>query len=196
MDALDVIEVIAEMSLFGQRLLNVYHLVADQPLDDADALADIGEYMDGLYTEANGVISAALAYTGIICRNLTENSPMGEISWPTLTFGGATGGSELPTQIAGLVTLPTAVSRRRGRKFVPGMVEAQLTGGLLESAAVAALADFGAYLLSGQSMTSGAGWFYRVVSLPLGPGTVSQATEAIVTNVPSALGRRRIGAGE
>lgn len=195
MDALDIILVTAKMIWLGQQVQNVFHLFGDAPLDDTDALNDIEEYMEALYTFVQPRMSDNLTFDSIVAQNLTAGTLMGERSWPTLTTGGLGVSGSLPSQVAGLITLPTAVPKRRGRKFVPGFNENDLTNGLFISALTDALEDFGAYLLSGHSMGSGTGWWYRVVSPTLGLGSASVPTAVVVTNVPSTLSRRRIGAG-
>lgn len=196
MDALDLIEVVADMLWLGQRVLNVYHLAGDQALDDSDVLTDVAEYMDDLYLTVDQLMSDALTFGSIIVRNLTQEEVLGEVDWPTLVNGGSTGANQLMSQAAGLVTFPTAIPKRRGRKFVPGFNEANLSSGLFDATLVSALEDFGEYLITPHSMTSGAGWRYLVWNGVIGVNSVSQPTEAIVTNVPSTLSRRRIGAGE
>lgn len=196
MDALDLIEVGVEMFLLGQRVLNVFHLVGDQNLDDGDAMADIAEYMDALYDTVDHTMSDTLTFGSILVKNLSAGTLLGSIGFPTLTGGTNGAGAELPTQIAGLVTLPTATPKRRGRKFIPGMVEGNLTAGLFTAGLVTAFGDFGGYLVIPHSMGSGAGWRYVVSTGTPGIGSTSLPTEAVVTNIPAALGRRRIGVGE
>lgn len=196
MDALDLMQVVAKMVWLGQVVENVFHLVGDQPLADDDAVIDIQTYMDDLYQPVAAEMSDNLLFDSIVIHNLTENVLLGEFNWPVLVAGSIAGTTALPTQVSGLVTLPTAIPKRRGRKFVPGFTEADLNSGLWTTAVTDVLEDFGNYLSIGQSEPSGAGWFYRVFSGTLGPGSASAPTGFVVTNVPSTLSRRRIGAGE
>jgi len=191
----DFMEVIAVMSFLGQTVENVFHWVnLLEEVNEDDALLDAATIMDNMYSVLTDVMSSNLAFVEVVVNDPQLGVSLGSIAWPTLTVGGETGVEVLPSQVSALLTMPTSVSRCRGRKFFPGMHEANLSSGLFNSDVTDDLALFGAGLLSGQSGEV-SNWQYVVKRSGL-ENTYVLPSAAIVTNIPSTLTRRRIGVGE
>lgn len=196
LNAFDLIQVVCTFAQAGQVLRNIYHLVSDGAINEDEVLPDVAEYFDELYDLIDAIQSDGLVYTDIAAMNLTTNVDYGTITWPTLTAGGLGAGGQLMTQAAGLLTLPTDIPRKRGRKYIPGLTEDHLSGGLFDSSVTNALGDIGDFLLQGHVYTAGPLWRYVVYGTTAAVTSARRPTAAIVTNVPSTLVRRRIGVGE
>lgn len=118
-------------------------------------------------------------------------------TWSTgLPLAGTAGGATLPGNVAFCVSFRTGLSGRsaRGRNFVPGLTEAQVTGNTVESATVNALVA--AYALLLNPVTTG-GYTWVIVQrrqdgvqLPAGITRNVGSVVAVDTNVDSQ--RRRL----
>lgn len=190
--ALDVIKVVARMAMLGQEILNVYHFISSDPVFDADVLDDLAQFMDDVYDTIDGVLVDNLSFVDLSITNETDGTDIGVVGWPALTVG-AVGADMAPTGIAGLVTLPTAFLGTRGRKFIPGISESNITDSVIIGAMVAFLQDYGDLLIAPfLGATSGEPWQYVVVDKD---GFARVPTEAIVANIPAYQRRRKVGVG-
>lgn len=191
-NASEVIKVVVEMALLGQRVLNVWHMVSSSPVADLDVLDDAAEFMDSLYTEVIAAMSTGLAFESVIVKNITADTNIGQTAW----VGNATGsnaGDPLPPGVAALLTLPTLYPKVRGRKFIPGWCEPETTGGLFSNASIASLLDMGLLALTVFTGTaSGQNWVFGV---PRSAGGFAIFNDALVTNVPAYQRRRKQGVG-
>lgn len=191
----DVVRVIAEMSYIGQRVLNVYEFLnIGSSVSDEEALLDVATIVDNLYALVAPDMSALLSFTSVLAKNLDTNTDLGQTGWPTLTVGAQSSANTLPTQVAGLITFPTDQPRVRGRKFIPAINDGDVTGGLIVGETLGDLVVMGATLLTALSGDNST-WQY-VVLAGGSPSNAKIPTDALVTNVPSTLTRRRIGTGE
>lgn len=191
----DFMEVLAVMTYLGQTVENVYHFVniLDEVNED-DALLDAQLVISNLYSIIDGVMSSAVDFTEIVVNDPQLGVSLGSIGWDPGVVGGETGAEVLPSQVSALLTMPTSVSRCRGRKFFPGMHEANLSSGLFTTDVTDLTALFGAALLNALEGTV-SNWQY-VVKRSIAEDTYVLPSAAIVTNIPSTLTRRRIGVGE
>lgn len=193
MDALSIIRVVADMTLLGQSILNVYHLVSTSSMDDDDGKGDLAVIMDNLYTLINGAVDTQLVYNAIRMFDVTDNQDLGIEPWPVLETG-ANSGSALPLGVAGLVTLPTDIPKVRGRKFFGGFTEESVVDGLLVSSTFDALVDVADFMLTAQTGDVSSNLWVFGVPTPVGGG-FQRVTSSLVGNIPAYQRRRKQGVG-
>jgi len=149
---LDVVRLTVKCSQFGEDMQNVFYVKSfgSQGIADALFLANAITWLDGAYDNIDQLQGDNITYDSIAAFNVTQDSPIGEDTWDTLTVGGDTTNQEYPRQACGLVRFPTATPRSQGRKFIGGFTELNYeSGGQLASALAAALAAFAADILDG-----------------------------------------------
>lgn len=97
----------------------------------------------------------------------------------------------LPHAVAGVITLPTAHPRRRGRVFIPGLTENQQVASDLEPGAVTSLTSFASALTT--VMTPGsANVSYHVLG---SDGLARPATTYVVNSLVGSQRKRKPGIG-
>lgn len=192
--ALDVIQVIAEMAILGQRVLNVYELLSPSAVSDVDLVDDISQYLEeSVYEVINPAIPDNLTYESIYFKNLTTNTDIGQFDWPLLTVGGSAG-EVLPLGVAALITFPTAQPKVRGRKFFPPFAETNLVDALWNTATVDLLSTVAGAIAGGfLGPISGDPWAFGVLN---SAGTFRPFIEGLTTNIPAYQRRRKQGVGE
>jgi len=189
-----IMTVVAEMAFMGQKVLNVYDLLnSGIEVTNTEALEDAGEFMEVLYTEAKSIMTTALEFVSITARNANTSVDVGATDWPTLTTGSISTNQFMPSQVSALVTFPTIYPKVRGRKFIPGIAESEVTDGLLVSSAISALEAYASQLL-GTYAAPNSSWQYTVLRNGT-PTTQAAPTTAIVRNILSTLTRRKVGVG-
>lgn len=137
----DVARVTCVMDIEGSSVQSVWHIKADgiDPSNDADSLAEFAARLDAAYDELTGFLTAEYDFDWIQAFNVTEDSPMGLISWPTLVSGDQVT-DNMPPAVAYNVLFPTDTARSQGRKFLgPFSVDARnalggVNGSLLTAA--------------------------------------------------------------
>lgn len=190
--ALDVIRVVADMTLLGQTILNVWHVISPSSVPDTELQDDIPEMMNEIYSQINGVIDNELTYDAIRIFNVTGNQDLGIHAWPVLTTG-STAGETLPLGVAALLTLPTDIPKVRGRKFFGGIVESVCTNGVFISNVTDALADIAAlvtvpYITAGHANA----WVFGIPTLANG---FQAFNSGLISSIPSYQRRRKQGVG-
>lgn len=193
MDALSIIEAVAEMSMLGQTVLNVWHAVSTDAGDDDDAMDEMAAKLDDLYSIVNGEMDASLSYVGINFKNITENVVMGTRTWPSLSTGGYASIDALPLGVAACISFPTGIPGVRGRKFLPAYTEGSLVEALWNAATVDSLEDFAVDAVAGWLGSTIVGpWVFGVVDKV---GAFQPYDSYIVNNVPAYQRRRKQGVG-
>lgn len=109
----------------------------------------------------------------------------------TPTFTPTDGTDMLPHAVAGVITLPTAHPRRRGRIFLPAMTEAQQDKSILESGAVTAFTNF-ANAITAVMTPGSANVSYAVLG---SDGVARHATTYVVNSLVGSQRRRKPGIG-
>lgn len=104
----------------------------------------------------------------------------------------------LPHGVAALGRIVTAVARRQGRTFIPGMTDANVVGGLLAAGMEADLVSYLGIFDTDISITGGLFSWCTFNVAPLSPvfETTSIAIQTVIANsLPSYLGKRKPGVG-
>lgn len=130
---------------------NVYHYVASfgSAYDDIDVFNPLLAQMDQVYTMLVDYVPGNTAM-GICTVDELAWDPV-ENEWgvarlvgqgtPTVTFVNAS--DPLPNQSSAVITFPTGIAGRRGRKFLPPFGEDQQTAGYMDVGLVADLLEVG-----------------------------------------------------
>lgn len=146
----DILRVTAKMVFGADQVQNVYHLRVDtsEDVDDDTMQLYVTEKIDAMYNWYQPSMCANVTFTTIELWNVSQDRPMGDWDWPTLTVGGASGDG-LPKQCAPLILFGTLTARSQGRKYMPTTNEAGSTsGGSLVSSVLADLGEFAAEVLT------------------------------------------------
>jgi hypothetical protein len=163
-------------------------------LTDADAKADLAEWLDDIYTEINTILPTSLDYVDIDFFNITQDAPMGVDFWPTLTTGNGGSAEVVATGVSYVITAFTNVVRAHGRKFFGPPVAGAIASGVFNSTAMAALAAAMAVWISPfNGGTSGEPWVPGIWSRTLSLFRVFR--DVVVRNVPGYQRRRKQGVG-
>lgn len=152
----DIIRVTAKMTYNAgvDDVQNVYHMKFDGPdMVDEDVHTMIAGYLNTAYDYIKGLSTTDVEFETIETWNLTQDRPMIENTWPTLTAGTGTGQSS-PQQGAPLCLFNTASPRSQGRKFLPPPTETVWEGDSISSTALAAIVNWANVILGGASYGS------------------------------------------
>lgn len=110
---------------------NVFTVDSDQP-DPPDA-PDVQGYLDTVYTsDVLGFVSSNWQSTGVAIESPTGTGQWQYVAETQLIYAGTSAGEMLPRQSAPVIVGITA-SRRRGKKFICGVIEGGQNGGLLDT---------------------------------------------------------------
>lgn len=188
----DIIQVVANLSLFGQAIQNVFHLFSHDGGTQSQVVDDVSDFMDDFYLIINAHMSDAVDYDSVRVKNVTQGLDYGEVAWPTLV-NGAYANDPLPNGVAALLTLPTNVAKCRGRKFLAGFGEGTTTDGLWVGSTLTDLGLAGDELLSDPvGVATGGDYTYGVVHKS---GAFVPYTSAIASSIPAYQRRRKQGVG-
>jgi len=175
----DVVKVTASFQWDDtEEFQNVFHVSHKGTAGVSDNLfhAEVEDWLESAYTTLLAYLSTKLDFASITTYNVTQDRPMYQTAWPTLTQG-SDAGDPLPTQCAALVSMPTGVKKVVGKKYVPGATETNsISGGSLSAAFKTALANFAAVII--------ADWVSGVITVRA--GTYNTIT-AVFNDVVSAL---------
>lgn len=146
----DILRVTAKLAYNSgvDDIQNVYHLqYVGATETDAVVHAAIATVLNTAYGEIIVRIPSTTTFESIETWNVTQDRPMVEDDWPTLTVG-QTASDPLPAQCSCLVLFDTNAPRSQGRKYLPFFTEGLSTAGILSGATLNDVADYIAVLLS------------------------------------------------
>lgn len=190
----DRIRITARMEFGGVNdVQNVYHVsgVGGASETDANFMAAIALFLDTQYTIINPFISNTITYLDVLGFNITQNLPLPPIGWPTLV-GGAGGGDATSPQVSPTVFWRTSRARSIARKFLPLGSELDVAAGILSTAFLAALANYGVAFVGGIPMGL---LNVRFITLNLITGLTATYENALVPVDTRTQRRRRRGVG-
>lgn len=189
----DFFRAVAEFSLLGQQILNVFHFTIAGAASDSDVVDDVTTRLDTAYSYIENRQSDDLAAVGVHVFNLTDDMDLGFVPFDTYIGGTDNTNDVLPPGVALCVTYPTLILKTRGRKFIAGIAENNTSGGLFTTAC---LDD--AILFAGITSTSwtGAGSGETFTWLvPRSAGGAAPIDSAVVRSIPAYQRRRKQGVG-
>jgi hypothetical protein len=153
----DIIRATAKMSINGEAVQNVFHFryQGDDDEPDQDVHDAINVELDDAYDIIDHVLCDVLDFDSIETFNITQDAPINESAWDTLTSGQSTAD---PTayQNSALVLFPTGTARSQGRKYIAGWAKTAMDNdSTWGSTVVSLLLTFGLALATGTTTTNG-----------------------------------------
>lgn len=114
------------------------------------ASAAVSSWITAMYTTSGllGVLSNALQLRRFILEHVDSNGKWIYDYETSLSIGGGVGTTPIPNQNAAVVIGVTA-SRRRGKKFIGGLISTQVVNGVIQSALNTPLVAFGSAWIAG-----------------------------------------------
>lgn len=139
----DIIRVTAKMEVVANANQNVWHAkITGGPATDAEVVTAFANGMNEIYNSLVGYMQTSSVFVSIAIWNVTQDRPLGDVPWPTLTTGGSASANSA-YQLAPLVKFNTLVARSQGRKYIPvRTVDAYEGGGIITAGELANLAAF------------------------------------------------------
>ena len=128
----------------------------------------------------------------------TDNEWDGKATVAGTSPAGAAAGAALPAPVAAVLRWPTLELRRQARKFVPGMIEANSNGDVMDGTLTAALVTSAAILdndISADGLTLRPCTFNDTVGSPRFETSSDFSTTSIVNLVYGFQRRRKLGVG-
>jgi hypothetical protein len=148
----DVLRVTAKMSSEAdQDLQNVYYWRGSGVgiSTDAQFATACRTELDNAYGYFDDQLADGVSFDSIEIFNITQDVPVGEYTWPTLSAGGSAS-DVLPEQTALLVTFSTAAARSVGKKFLGGWTEGNNdSDGTIASSLLTLILSYISTILSG-----------------------------------------------
>ena len=125
---------------------------------DDDFMSDFQTVMYSAYGYIDDIQSDNVAYLECQFYNETQERPMGTYPWDS-TPAGVLSAEALPLQCQGLALFHTFTKRSVGKRFIPGLTEAAVTGGqTLVTAAQTAIWNFTQVLITTKSTVLDTEW--------------------------------------
>lgn len=151
----DVVQITARLRYGGvDAIENIFYVRHEgtAAVDAATFITQAGLYMESCYTTLQLDLSDDVQYEDITYYNVTQDYPMGQEEWPSLTAGTATVDATA-TQVAFQVNFTTQIKRTQGRKYIGVLTEASVNaGGIVAPTTVTALKNFALAVLSNFSV--------------------------------------------
>jgi len=193
--AANILRTTVEYLLDGQILANVFHIDANEAIDEVvtNAILDVVE--NWVETDLMPSLADTLEATGLVGRDLTTITG-GLVERPFVApINGDSTSPVLPFNVALCITLLTDLAGRsyRGRSYMPGLTEGQVTYSEISSGAAAAFATNYIALVDDLSL---AGYELVVTSFQAGGAprvaAVSTPVTAVGANTVVDSQRRRL----
>lgn len=177
--------------------VNVLHFsvhTVPTPNTDANVMADLGALLSNVYTSVQAHIADEVKAIDLSFYNLTQDAPIGQITWPGSYDGGTATGEPLPTHDTALLLMKTSVKRTQGRIFLPTFTEAAQNGSNW-TAAVHTAVDAMASMLLIEQVGEEAGGEYQYGIYKRSTGAMVFPTSAILSDIVAVQKRRKRGRG-
>jgi hypothetical protein len=163
-------------------------------MPNEDAMDDLAAWVDDLYDVVDDIMPTQLVFVDIDFYNLTNDTPMGTLAWPTMTTGQAASNEIAASGVAAVITAFTSIVRVHGRKFFGPIVETLIDEGYLGTTVMTGMATvITKWITPFVGGTSGETWT---------PGVWRRATsgfaafrDAVVRNIPGYQRRRKANVG-
>jgi hypothetical protein len=194
---LDVIRATARMKWAGVvDVQNTFTAVlgSGTSISDEDAKDDLAAWLEDMYTITALLMPTNLTFEDIDYFNLTQDAPMGTLSWPTLVAGNGATTEIAATGVCAVITAFTNVVRVHGRKFFGPLVETVIDAGYLNSTVMTGMAGvITLWITPFTGTVSGETWAPGVWQRLT--GTFKTFRDAVIRNVPGYQRRRKAGVG-
>ncbi len=180
----------------AQNVFNAVVTGGSPPYDDEDITDDAEDWLDDMYANLTTVMSDEIDGNSVIVYEYDSgDDDWDEVGHNTWAFDPTAATEQLPRGSAGLVRLWTTDADVQGRKFIPGLVEANLVDGLYDAGLITDLLDFALdWLTPFVGAASGATFTPGIWSVV---GTVFKAAvdHYATSTIPAYQRRRKRGVG-
>lgn len=175
----------------NQNVFNCKVSGASPPYDDQDVLDDAEDWLDNMYLNLVAHMSDEIdGNTCIVYKYDAIGGDWDEVGSNAWSYDPTNVSDELPRGVAGLVNLFTTDADVQGKKYIPGLTEANIESGLLAAGTVTAILALGAdWLIPFVGAASGATFTPGVWSVAQTAFLV--AVDHISTSTILAYQRRR-----
>lgn len=176
------------------EIANVYHVqvTSGGGIDYDDAIADVGEYLEDIYTEIEPQLSSAMAADHFSLANLTQDTTVGAQDWAVPQVGDAAGDFVAPG-VALLSWARTLTPRVQSRKYWGVFGEAFMGLGLWSGTVQTACEA--AHQIHAGSFVGTNGLTIKGVAYNRTLETITQLTTVTSTLEPAYQRRRKRGRG-
>jgi hypothetical protein len=168
------------------------HYAGGSPISDDDAIDDMGEYLEGGYSELVSRLADDVTFLDYRVVNLTADVDLGYNPWPVLTAGTNVNDTLMPG-VAGLIRALTSNPGHEARKFVGPFSEGNTLNGTYQAGLVTALGDAGDAWYSPFLSTLGNSWQPVVYDRETTQKRVP--VSVVASGNPAYQRRRRVGTG-
>ena len=180
----------------NQNVFNCLISGGGGPYDDQDVADDAEDWLDNMYANFNTSMSDEIdGNETLVYKYDTVGEDWDEVTSNALTFNPVAAVDQLPRGVALLARLWTTDPDVQGRKFIPGLVETNVTDGLFTGAIITSALAFAAdwYLpfvgaATGANFTPGI-WSVVQKALLLGVDHIA------VSSIPAYQRRRKNNVG-
>lgn len=141
-EAFDIIKATCRLRVASlDDVINIFTFkMQSVPPTEADALTDIFEYLENIYTAVNSIIPNTVSYADITLFNVTQDIQIGIYPWPNLTTG-ASASAAVNNVLSMFMFARTGVKRAIGKKWMPLPNSGSGTGNTLNGTALTALTN-------------------------------------------------------
>jgi hypothetical protein len=177
-------------------MVNVFHcttVTVPGPNTNAALLADISEWVSRAYTSVQAHLQNDLVATDIAVFNVSDDSPVGVVSWSGGYSGGTGSGQALPLAVAALALISTTAKRTQGRLYLSGLGEGELNDSLWDATFVAAYAAMIDTIVDLDTETNGFQHVYGVWKRS--DGQMYAVSSIRIQTIPAYQRRRKPGRG-
>lgn len=199
-DAGDILRIVASMlwsdGNVNQNVFNAIVTGGGSPWDDQDIVDDAEAWLDTMYLNLTDHTSDSLAGNEVIVYKYdVAGGDWDEVSSQAWTWSPAASSDELPRGVAALVRLWTEDPDVQGKKYMPGMLEANTTDGLFGAGLIIDLllfaSDWYAPFAGG---TSGATWTPGIWSV-VQEAFIAAVDHIATSSIPAYQRRRKRNVG-
>lgn len=192
----DVLRAASRLHMDGHGdIVNVWYFQKTDigPTSDSDTMSDLSIYLDEMFDEIDNLISIDCDFIDINCFNVTQDKPLGNVAWDSLTSGTRTG-HPLPAQMAAFLQGNSGYSRNWARKFIGVFSENENdANGFIETILLTGLTNLAVRWLAGPVAATVGDWIPVVYYTKLAQWV--NVNEVIIRNIWATIRRRRAGVG-
>lgn len=193
----DVIRIAAKQTYASVHdIVNAHHFVViatPTPNTNVALMQDVSEKLSLAWDEIKADTTSGQVPAIIEGYNITQDFPLGQISWPGPYTAGTATGDAMPTDDCALVLWGTDVKRRQGRTYLGVFTEAQHSGSRWTAGLQSDIALWALQLRDENPLPEGSE--LRLVVYSKSAGAHSLITSVRVQPVVAQQERRKLGRG-
>lgn len=192
----NIIRVAARQLLNARdEVVNVHHFTVQTTGTGGDqgVLDEVGGKMSLAWVELDQIITIAQEPNIIDVYNVSQDYPLGQVTWGSAYTGGTASGDGMPFGVAALVIWSTATKRVQGKTYLGSISEAAVTNAAINGTSVTAIAAFCDVLTDDAAVVND--WDLRLGVWSRSAGQMRPITARRISTNPAYQRRRRAGRG-